>query len=181
MSRQPAGDLGPALPAEQRSCSSNSSAHGASRTPEFMTLTPKAPGGPRGERDAVIGRQGLREVAYAAIGRAARLGLLAFVFCPVLTRPGRLGLQSRLSLPRRNRSSPFCPLLYHRRSAISSHYRHSGSAFCPADGGMSISAAQRSCRACSTSFPICAIRSWMLGNRRSARNLATNPITRSQP
>jgi len=54
---------------------------GTDRTPEFMTPTLEALGEPQGERDA-LRRQGLHLVAYAAIGRAARFGLLAFVFLP---------------------------------------------------------------------------------------------------
>ena len=91
---------------------------GVSRTLVFMTSTPGVPGGPRGERDTVIGCQGLLMDPSDCVARQPSEEPRDWVswhlkFCPVLTRPRRLGLQSRASLPRRSRSSPLVTRLYH--------------------------------------------------------------------
>jgi hypothetical protein len=71
----------------------------ASRTLVFMTPTSEVPGGPRGGRDAGLERQGLLTTAYAAIGRAARFGLLAVIVLPSFNevQAPRLATQSQPS------------------------------------------------------------------------------------
>jgi hypothetical protein len=92
----------------------------ASSTPDFVTPTLKAPGGPRGERDTVIGCQGSLWMLTQPWGAPRDCFSWHLKVCPVFTRSRRLGLQSRTSLPRRSRSSPFLLELYHALPTTSS-------------------------------------------------------------
>jgi hypothetical protein len=89
------------------------------RTLVFMTPTPKVPERPWGGRDVGLGRQGLHVDAYAAIGRAARFGLLAFDVLPSFNevQAPRLAIQDQPSP-----SKPIIP-------SLQSNY----TTFCPTD------------------------------------------------
>ena len=79
------------------------------RTLVFLTPTLQAPERPGGERDITLGRQDLLVDAYAAMGRAARFGLLAFVIVPSFNevQAPRLAIQDQPSP-----SKPIIPSLH---------------------------------------------------------------------